>query len=89
MVWRIEFSNTSKKQLAKLDQGIAKKILNFLKNRIAVLENPKMQGKPLKGNFAQLWRYRIGDYRLICDIQENKLVILVLLVGHRKNIYDS
>ncbi len=87
-MWRIEFSDTARKQLVKLDREIARTILSYLKNRISVSKTPKVYGKPLRGKLARLWRYRIGAYRLICDIQEDKLVILVLLIGHRKNVYD-
>jgi mRNA interferase RelE/StbE len=60
----------------------------FLRDRIATTENPRRFGKPLRGGLKSLWRYRVGDYRLICDIRDETLVVLVVRAGHRRNIYD-
>jgi mRNA interferase RelE/StbE len=83
----VEFSETALKRLKKLDHSIQIKIKKW-KTEIEALENPRSRGKPLTQNLQGYWRYRIEDYRLICDIQDEKLVILVLTVGHRSNIYD-
>ena len=70
-----------------MDKQNAGRILDFLEKRIAPLEDPRTSGKSLKGELGLFWRYRIGDYRVLCDIQEEKLMILAILIGHRKNVY--
>ncbi|MGI2185340.1 type II toxin-antitoxin system RelE family toxin [Shewanella oncorhynchi] len=70
-----------------MDKQNAKRILDFLEQRIAILDDPRTSGKPLKGDLGIFWRYRVGDYRVLCDIQDDKLVILAALIGHRKEIY--
>lgn len=71
-----------------MDKQNAKRILDFLEQRIAILEDPRTSGKPLKGDLGIFWRYRVGDYRVLCEIQDSKLVILAALIGHRKEIYE-
>lgn len=89
MVWRIEISDAPRKILAKLDKQVSARILDFLTQRIAKLENPRSVGEALKGSrFGQLWKYRVGDYRILCQIQDVKLVVLVVRIGHRKNVYE-
>jgi mRNA interferase RelE/StbE len=85
--WRIEINRTAEKQIKKLDRSVQLKIIRFLKDRLSLLENLRQLGKPLRGDKGELWRYRVGDYRLICDIQDEKLTVLVLQVGHRKEVY--
>ena len=75
--------------LQKMDRQHAKRILTYLERRIAVLDNPRASGRPLKGELGVFWRYRVGDYRLLCEIQDEALTILVALIGHRKEIYDK
>ena len=86
MAWRIEFTGSARKQLKKLDKDKARLVLSFLRERVAPLEDPRKLGKPLKGQSAELWRYRAGDYRIVCDIQDEKVLVLVVRVGHRKDI---
>ncbi len=86
-MWKIEWSEGARKELRQLGHAEQKKIIQYLKDRIAVLEDPHLAGKPLTGNLKNLWRYRFGNYRMICHIEEQNLVILVLRVGHRKDIY--
>lgn len=89
MTWAIEFSDQAKKELSKLDKPIAKKVIQFLKERILPAENPRLLGKALKGShLGDFWRYRIGDCRIIVSIEDKIYRILVLRVGHRKDIYD-
>lgn len=88
MVWKIEFKETAKREFFKLDRNWQKRILNYL-DEVASLENPRSRGKSLIGDKKGFWRYRIGDYRIICDLQDDNMVILVLVVGHRKEIYDQ
>ena len=84
--WTIEWDDFAKKQLKKLDRPVQKRILDYLDEK--VVSSPQAFGRELIGNKASLWRYRIEDYRVICRIENQKLVILVLAVGHRKEIYD-
>ena len=86
-VWRIEVARTAEKQISKLGRPAQKAIQRFLRERLLAAENPRQWGKPLHGEKQSLWRYRVGDYRLICDIQDEKVVVLVLEVGHRKDVY--
>lgn len=87
MVWTIDITDTAKKQLAKLDKKEARRITRFLKERLSVLDDPRDTGKMLKGPLGGLWRYRVGDYRIICDIQDDVLCVLVLKVGKRSEVY--
>jgi len=87
LAWTVEVSDYAEKQLCKLDKPIQKRLLDWLEDRIEGCKNPKHFGEPLRGEMAGLWRYRIGDYRVICEIQDKQLVILALAVGHRREIY--
>ena len=86
MAWQIEFDAAAAKDLKKLPQAEQKKILKAI-HHIAELPTPRSAGKALKGTFVTLWRYRMGNYRIICNIEDTVLVILVLAIGHRKDIY--
>jgi mRNA interferase RelE/StbE len=85
--WIIEISRTAAKQIQKLDRKAQEAIVRFLRERVQSAEDPRQWGKPLRGEKRGLWRYRVGDYRLICDIQDEKITVLVLAVGHRKDVY--
>lgn len=87
MTWRIEITRTAEKQITKLDRNAQRSIQRFLRERLASADNPRQWGKPLRGESRGLWRYRVGDYRLICDIQDEKITVLILEVGHRKDVY--
>ena len=89
MAWRVEVSDYAEKQLRKLDKPIQKRLLDWLEDRIEGCKNPRHFGEPLRGEMAGLWRYRIGDYRVVCEIQDQQLVVLALTVGHRREIYLS
>lgn len=86
MAWLIRFDKGVERSLAKLDKQIAKRITSKLRE-IANLDDPRSVGKPLVGNLAGLWRYRVGDYRIICYIDDGELVILVVDVDHRSEVY--
>ena len=86
-IWQIEITRTAERQITKLGRPAQKAIQRFLRERLLPAENPRQCGKPLHGEKRSLWRYRVGDYRLICDIQDEGVVVLVLEVGHRKDIY--
>jgi len=85
--WTIRISDVAEKQLRKLDRPVQKRILDWLSDRIEDCKNPRHFGEPLKGDHAGLWRYRVGNYRILCEIQDRKIVVLVLTVGHRWEIY--
>jgi len=85
--WTVEYTRTAETQLRKLDRQIARRILDYLDDKIAPLENPRSRGKALVGPLGELWRYRIGDYRVVCEIQDNVMRILLVETGHRKQIY--
>ncbi len=87
MAWTVEISSTAAKQMGKLDREVQSRILRFLREKIATEEDPRRLGKPLRGEKAELWRYRIGDYRVICQIQDWRVIVFVLRVGHRKDVY--
>ena len=87
--WTVEFDDRARRELRKLDVKIQHDILRYLRERIAGSLDPRQFGKPLRMNLAGLWRYRVGNYRLICRIEEHRLVVLVLKIGHRRNVYDD
>ncbi|APG25692.1 type II toxin-antitoxin system RelE family toxin [Syntrophotalea acetylenica] len=87
MSWTIEYTRTAETQLRKLDRPVARHILNYMDDKIAPLENPRTRGKALSGPLGELWRYRIGDYRVLCEIQDSIMRILVVEAGHRRQIY--
>ena len=88
MTWKVEFDDRAAKELRKLDKQAQQDILKYFRQRIATEEDPRRFGKRLSGDLANLWRYRVHNYRMICDIRDDTLVVLVLRVGHRKDIYD-
>lgn len=87
MAWTIELSDTAKKSLRKLDRQVSKRIAEFLRGRVAQLDNPRGLGKPLHASLENYWSYRVGDYRLICEIRDQTLVVLVVEIGHRSDVY--
>ena len=87
MAWTIDYAETAKNQLRKLDKTTAQRIVDFMEERIAGLEDPRSTGKALAGPLGGFWRYRVGDCRVICDIQDGALRVLVVRVGHRRDIY--
>ena len=87
MVWTVEVSDFAEKQLRKLDRPIQRRLIDWLEDRIDGCKNPRHFGEPLRGEMAGLWRYRIGDFRFVCEIQDQQLVVLALAVGHRREIY--
>jgi mRNA interferase RelE/StbE len=87
LTWQIDYTDTAKKQLHKLDRQTALRILNFMDERVANSQNPRNTGKALTGPLGNFWRYRVGDYRVICDIQDGSLRVLVVQVGNRREIY--
>ena len=87
MVWTIKFTGSSLRQLKRLDRPQARRILDYLEERIALLTDPRVLAKNLVGpKMGSYWRYRVGDVRVICDIQDEELLILVIEVGHRREV---
>jgi mRNA interferase RelE/StbE len=87
LAWTVEVSGFAERQLKKLDRPVRQRILDYLDDRIEGCKNPRHFGEPLKGGRAGLWRYRVGDYRVICQIRDDALVVLALAVGHRREVY--
>ena len=87
MAWTIDYAETAKGQLRKLDKQTARRIVDFMDERVAGRENPRDSGKALTGSLGGFWRYRVGDCRVICDIQDRVLHVLVVQVGNRREIY--
>ena len=88
MAWTIEFQEKPLKQLEKLGKTNATRIISFLTDRIALDDNPRRTGQALQGSeLGNYWRYRVGDYRILCDVQDHKLVVLVIEIGHRREVY--
>ncbi|GHS88149.1 hypothetical protein FACS1894201_09590 [Bacteroidia bacterium] len=87
MSYSLSFSDKFDKSLDKIDNANAQKILKYLKKNVDGSENPRAFGKALIGKLKGLWRYRVGDYRIICDIQDEECIVLALETAHRKNIY--
>ena len=87
MAWTIKYADSALRQLKKLDKPIARRILDYLDERIATADDPRVAGKALTGPMGGLWRYRVGDYRIVCDVRDGELMILVIEVGNRKDVY--
>jgi mRNA interferase RelE/StbE len=88
MAWRIEFERAAARELDKLSHEAARRILRFLRDRIAPLDDPRSVGEALRGDrFGDFWKYRVGDYRLIAHIDDSTVRVLVVRVGHRRDVY--
>jgi len=88
MAWSVELSQPAVREIAKLDTQHRRRILKFLQERVAKLENPRSIGKALRGSqLGEFWKYRVGDYRLICKLEDDRPLVLVLRVGHRRETY--
>jgi mRNA interferase RelE/StbE len=87
VAWTIEYATSVQKPVAKLDPQTRKRIRSFLEEKIASLDDPRSQGKALTGPLSGLWRYRVGDYRVVCDIIDRRLVVLVVKIDHRSSVY--
>ena len=88
MAWQIEFDESAKRELAKLDRQVARRLIDFLKNRVLSLRDPRSVGQALRGStLGEFWKYRVGDFRIIASIQDDRMIVLVLRVGNRSDIY--
>ena len=88
LAWTIEFDERAKRDLAKLDKPVQKRIRRYLQDRIAPAVDPKSFGHGLTRNLSNLWRFRVGDHRILCNIEFDRLIVLVVAVGHRSTVYD-
>lgn len=88
MAWTVEFLPEAARELRKLDRQVAARLLRFLDQRVRRAEDPRSIGEPLRGErFGAYWKYRVGDYRLICRIQDQRIVVTVVRIGHRRDVY--
>ncbi len=88
MAWKIEFLPEAQNDLARLDRPVAQRILRFLNARVEPLDDPRKIGEPLRGpDLGKYWKYRMGDYRLVVQIRDDEFIVLIIRIGHRKNIY--
>jgi mRNA interferase RelE/StbE len=87
LVWTIDYTDTARRALRKMDRHSARQIVEYLTDRIGAADDPHDFGKSLKGPLGDYWRYRVGDYRIICEIHENAVRVLVVDIGHRREVY--
>ena len=87
MAWQVEWADEAVKELKKLDTRAKRAIVRFMRDKIASEEDPRRFGEPLRKDLKGLWKYRIGSYRVICSIEDKQIVVLVVRVGHRRNVY--
>ncbi len=87
MRYKVEYTKTAVKQLKKMDKKIAALILSYIENKLVNCENPRVMGKALQENLDDKWRYRVGDYRILAKIEDEKVIITVVEIGHRRDIY--
>jgi mRNA interferase RelE/StbE len=87
MAWKVEFERDAQRELDKLDKAVSSRILKFLYQRVAKLDDPRQIGERLSGTLSDFWRYRVGDYRIVCSFEHDRLIVLVLRLGHRREIY--
>ena len=88
MDWIVEFDPEAAEDFRRLDRSVQRRLQRYIRDRIIPAENPRTFARPLRGEQAGLWRFRIGNYRMICDIEEQSVTILVLRIGHRRDVYD-
>lgn len=88
MAWLVEFDPRAEKELAALDTQAQREVIRYLRERIATENDPRRFGKALRGGLQGLWRYRVGDYRLVCQLRDHAFVVLVIRVGHRREVYQ-
>ncbi|HWV22873.1 MAG TPA: type II toxin-antitoxin system RelE/ParE family toxin [Thermomicrobiales bacterium] len=87
MGWRVEFEPAARKALRKIDRTWQERIIAYLEE-VSSLDDPRVRGKALTADFAGLWRYRVGDYRVVCTFENDVLVIVVIKIAHRRQVYD-
>ncbi|NHM14742.1 type II toxin-antitoxin system RelE family toxin [Xiamenia xianingshaonis] len=88
-MWHLQFSKKADKQLSKMDPGVRRVIVAWLLKNVDGCEDPRAHGKGLTADKSGKWRYRVGDYRVLCEIRDSQLVVLAIEIGHRREIYGS
>jgi mRNA interferase RelE/StbE len=86
-VWQVEFDRDAARELKKLGKKAQADILRYLRNRISTANDPRRLGKALTGDLKGLWRYRVADYRILAKIEDERFIVVVLTVGHRREVY--
>jgi mRNA interferase RelE/StbE len=89
VIWKINYTEVAAKQMKKMDKSVSKCIDDYLHSRVAKRTDPTSLGKALTNDKRGIWRYRVGDYRILCEIKNHELIVLVLRIGHRKQVYDE
>ena len=89
MAWTVEIADVAERQLRKLDPPVQRRIVDWLDDRIEGCKNPRHFGEPLRGDLSGLWRYRVGDYRVICQIRDEHVLVLALAIGRRREVYTG
>lgn len=88
MAWKVKLDKNAEKELSKLDKQVSVRILKFLRDRLAKIDDPRLIGEALKGSkLGEFWKYRVGDYRLLCRLEDNFLIVYVVKIGDRKEVY--
>jgi mRNA interferase RelE/StbE len=87
LAWKVEFTPAAEKELGKLDRQATVRIVQYLQETISSCSDPRQRGKGLRAGLSGLWRYRVGDYRVICQIEDARLLVLVVRIGHRSDAY--
>lgn len=87
MAWTIEFRPNARRELHKLDRPVQRRLLSFLEGRVLASGDPRRLGRALRGDEGELWSYRVGDYRIVCLLEHERLVVVVVSVGHRREVY--
>ncbi len=89
MAYHVVYEKKALKSLSKIDQGQQRILLAWIEKNLVNTEDPKKYGKALKGNLKEYWRYRVGNYRIVADIHEDEIKIIIFNIGHRKDIYSD
>jgi mRNA interferase RelE/StbE len=89
LAWQITFEESAKNEILALDRTVQTEIVQYLRSRIATDQDPRRFGDPLRKELAGLWKYRIGNYRVICDIKDEEVTVLIIRIGHRSKVYGG
>jgi mRNA interferase RelE/StbE len=89
LAWKLEYTETAQRQLGGLDREAARSITRYLNERVATEEDPRRFGNPLKRDLSGIWKYRVGAFRIIVEIQSDRIVVLVVRIGHRSKVYGG
>ena len=86
-MWKLYYSKRAQKQLRKLDPGVARILVQWLNRNVDGATDPRAKGRSLTGDLSEKWRYRVGDYRVLCEIRDEELIVLAVEIGHRRHVY--